>query len=231
MDIKQVELEAYYCVSTVLVVVFGMQAGGFEGGSDSTLYNTLDSGNFLVSAVENMIDLVKHHSHNFKEGNEGHNKNVAKKFSKYFQRIYQSLAYYFKKENTSFPFATELNLCNQIVKVRGKTFDMIDKINDEKESFTKYMETFGLGEKLTYKKDWIKNILKKLVGDDIQKFKDFLLAANGWDQTEINVWLKVKKADLLPVPGGGRKNKRKKRSRKKNRRRKHKRTKRKKNVK
>ena len=90
-----------------------MQAGEFEKTvsgppeelsqlQQELLINKLSSGNFLSSAIENMIDLIKHHRHNF-VGNHmskpsdadqdsqppisDTNKNVAKSFQNIFKEF------------------------------------------------------------------------------------------------------------------------------------------------
>ena len=128
MDIKKSELEAYYCFSTILIVVIGMQDNKFK---TSNLYNKLDAGNFLVGVVENIVDLVKHQNHNIdaipKKGAKEkkriiNNKNVAVKFSKYFKRIFTCLDYYFKKHNKKNPFSKDLKLINKVVENRKLNF-------------------------------------------------------------------------------------------------------------
>lgn len=228
MDIKRKELEAYYCVSTVLVVVFGMQGGEFkktaiqkeEEEEEELLINKLSSQNFLISAIENMIDVIKHHRHNFTE--EVHqnpeaaklhkrqaelkivNNNVAKKFSKYFQRIYVSLYNYHEKKKIKkeFPFNKELELSNYIVSLRGKKLSDLLKITDYNSKFLEYKEKFNLDKKLSYNSAWVKNI------------KDYLIE-NG--ETQFNEIVKVGNEKYPPIShmGGKRRRYKKKRSRKK----------------
>ena len=232
MDIKRKELEAYYCVSTVLVVVFGMQGGEFKKTAiqkeeEELLINKLSSQNFLISAIENMIDVIKHHRHNFTE--EVHqnpeaaklhkrqaelkivNNNVAKKFSKYFQRIYVSLYNYHKKKKIEkeFSFNKELELSNYIVSLRGKKLSDLLKITDYNSKFLEYKEKFNLDEKLSYNSAWV------------EKIKDYL---NENGETQFNEIVEVgnEKYSSTPHMGGKKRRFKKKRSRKKNKRKKNK---------
>jgi hypothetical protein len=247
MEIKRKELEAYYCVSTVLVVVFGMQGGEFEKTGDDTLINKLSFGNFFTSAIENMIDLIKHHRHNFVEGGDASvivtnnvgdasvivtNKNVAKKFSKYFQRIYVSLDNYHKKKypKDEFPFKTELELSNYIVSIRGIKLDNILSHNEHESKFSSYYDIFGLNQKLSYNSKWVKDIEKYLANKvDDMDFKNFQsIVAVGETVTTKSVTSpaldKVRniKSGSVAAGGGKRKRFKKKRSRKKNKRKKNK---------
>ena len=178
MDIKQTELEAYYCVSTILVVVFGMQAGKFK---TSNLYEKLEPGNFLVGAVENIIDLVKHQSHNIdnipKKGKMEKkriesNRNVAVKFSKYFQRILTCMDYYFKKNGKKNPFSKDLELINKVVKNRKFTSDKWGKEVNE------YIKKYSLLNKLTFGDNWLKSIENSLMEKDKEKFKNVFVGAS-----------------------------------------------------
>ena len=235
MQIKRKELEAYYCVSTVLVVVFGMQAGEFEKTvsgppeelsqlQQELLINKLSSGNFLSSAIENMIDLIKHHRHNF-VGNSmskpsdadqdsqppisDTNKNVAKKFSKYFQRIYVSLDNYHKKKypKDEFPFKDQLNLSRFVVSQRGKKLEEIEAEGILNNSLNKFLKEFELHKKLSYDDTWINDIKNYLKDNDKNKFSQII---------------EVGKAKY-PLEGGGKRRRyKKKRSRKKNKRKKNK---------
>lgn len=218
MQIKRKELEAYYCVSTVLVVVFGMQAGEFEKTvsehPEELLINKLSSGNFLTSAIENMIDLIKHHRHNFVENPMSEpsatNKNVAKKFSKYFQRIYVSLKKYHEKKygnKVVFPFKDQLNLANFVVGVRGKKLEEIEADGILNNSLNSYLKEFELHKKLSYGDTWI------------NKIKDYLKDNDAAQFTQI---VKEGKAKYSLEGGGKRRRFKKKRSRKKNKRRKNK---------
>ena len=221
MDIKRKELEAYYCVSTVLVVVFGMQGGEFKKTAiqeeEELLINKLSSQNFLISAIENMIDVIKHHRHNFVEGGNDSdiavNKNVAKKFSKYFQRIYVSLDNYHKKKypKDDFPFKTQLELSNDIVSIRGTKLVDILGHDEHVWKFNRYYEIFGLNQKLSYNSNWVNDIKNYLKCPDLENFQSIVNVGN-------------EKYPPNPYVGVGGKIRRfkKKRSRKKNKRKKNK---------
>ena len=184
MEIKQTELEAYYCVSTILVIVFGMQAGKFK---TSNLYEKLEPGNFLVGAVENIIDLVKHQSHNFnnipKKGEMEkkrieNNRTIAVKFSKYFQRILTCIDYYFKKNGKKNPFSKDLELINKVVKNRKFTSNKWGKEVNE------YINKYSLLNKLTFSDNWIKSIENSLMEKDKEKFKNVFVGTTTFNSNK-----------------------------------------------
>merc|ERR1712166_571805 len=88
-EMKYNSIESYYCYSTVNIIVWGIQRGKLN-----KIMKYLTAENFLISTVENMIDLYKHHGNSKKI-----NKDLVIKVSKYIFRILLCLDCYFKKSN------------------------------------------------------------------------------------------------------------------------------------
>lgn len=91
LNMQRESIEAYYTTSTVSIVVWGIQKK-----NEDKLFPVLLKDQFLISMVENLIDLYNHSSHS-KEINY---KNVAIKVSKYIYRFFISLEHYLKKSPT-----------------------------------------------------------------------------------------------------------------------------------
>jgi hypothetical protein len=133
LQMKEVAIEAYYCLSTVSLVVHGIQAKKIN-----QLEKVLIADNFLISAAENMIDLYKHHRHSF---NKNNNRNLAVKLSKYVKRIFFSLDYYLKK----CPISNKKK-CMQYFKRNNINYIEIKKLTDEIMHYRKNVDTFSVSE-------------------------------------------------------------------------------------
>ena len=84
LDINQSSIESYYALSTVLVVVYGIQK------NQKNIFNLLKPINFLVSAYENLIEL---HNIYIKIENNEFSPMSAIKLTKYLYRTLISIKY------------------------------------------------------------------------------------------------------------------------------------------
>jgi hypothetical protein len=168
--IREYEIDAYYCFSTVLLIVYGIQLKKID-----QIEKVLVADNFLIAAVENMIDLYKHHKISFKN-NKLSNRNLAVTLSKYIQRIFFNLDYYLKKspinkkkvmkyfKRNKVNYIAIKKLTDEIIHYR-KNFETYSF--SEKNAFTpkidKFIKTFKLNKPLKFgKKNIIFNLFKNL---------------------------------------------------------------------
>jgi hypothetical protein len=100
-EMNRTAIEAYYGLSTILVVVYGIQAKKME-----KLKYRLSKSHFENACLENLIDFSNHWNHYMEEnGDQENSQTVFVKLSKYLQRVI---------------------LCvNEIEQMTGKTFEEI----------------------------------------------------------------------------------------------------------
>jgi hypothetical protein len=147
MKMNETSMEAYYCLSTVLAVVYSIQA-------KKNIDKYMESDNWLIASLENMIDLVKHQDDVF-ESNKNNQTNLAIKLSKYIYRIYYCLDKYYKlnkSNNKPQSFDDHYKLSSIIFE--GRSTGKFDDI-----SLKKYMSIFGLNKNIKETKN---NIFVKL---------------------------------------------------------------------
>jgi len=139
MEIKETEIEAYFCLSTVLTVVYGIQSKKIDD-----LEKILIPDNFLVGAIENIIDLYKHHSHSF-VNNQEKIRNLSIKVSKYIYRIFFNLDYYLKKGDSK-----TRQKCKQYFKKKNINYEELKKLTNEILFFRKNSDNFSPEERGKY---------------------------------------------------------------------------------
>ena len=142
-------IEAYYALSTILIVVYGMQAKKMD-----QLLPLLQKEHFVMAGLENIIDLVKHQSESFVSDNAIENKNLALKVSKYVQRVIYCLDNLVKyDERIDKDKLSDLKtLTDEIVYYRSNISSMGSAENERYQAkLNVFMDTFGLHKKLTYK--------------------------------------------------------------------------------
>jgi len=140
MEIKETEIEAYFCLSTVLTVVYGIQLKKID-----EIEKILIQDNFLVGAVENIIDLYKHQSHSF-VNNKDKIRNLSVKVSKYIYRIFFNLDYYLKKGDLK-----TRQKCKHYFKKKNINYEELKKLTNEMLFFRKNSDNFSQLEIEKYK--------------------------------------------------------------------------------
>lgn len=160
MNMFEMSMEAYYCLSTILAVVYSIQA-------KKKIDSHMKSYNWLIASLENMIDLVKHQNEacvKSKNNTPLQMQNLAIKLSKYIFRIYYCLNKYYNckdNKNSKKPndFNENYNLATNVFNARGAT-------NIDRKQIVIYMKTFGLNKNLKNVKN---NMFVKLFDELSQK--------------------------------------------------------------
>ena len=142
IEMNKTSIEAYYCLSTILAVVYSIQAK-----REQELSPYMSADNWLIAAFENMIDLYKHQGHSFKPGKSEANKNLAIKVSKYIYRIYYCLNFYFIKQQKSPPalFKKHYQNATQMFLYRSGKLE-----KNQTPDVDQYVRTFALNKKLQF---------------------------------------------------------------------------------
>lgn len=141
-------IEAYYALSTILVIVHGLQSKNIDGMMQS---GVVSKENCIIAGLENIIDLVLHQSHSFVDGNMDKNMNLAVKVSKYIQRILLCINLITDNEpSEELKRATELT--DMIIYYRGNAGSMSKEDRDLYSiKISEFITMFGLDKKLTFK--------------------------------------------------------------------------------
>jgi len=159
LKMNSISIEAYYTLSSILVVVYGIQAK-----RDKDLEFILKKENYIIAGVENIIDLVHHQSSSFKEGNYENNNNLAIKVSKYIQRIFFCLN---KVMDDTEKIKKYQKLLDKVVHYRSNSNSLTDeeKISYIKQGgfIDKFINMFNLDKQLTF--DNMPDIFKLLTND------------------------------------------------------------------
>ena len=97
-ELKVTSIEAYYGISTVLVVVYGMQDGKLDA-----VRNVLGVGNYENACLENLLDFTAHwNEHAASETSDETRKSVLIKLSKYLHRMVTCIDEIGKKKGRTF---------------------------------------------------------------------------------------------------------------------------------
>jgi hypothetical protein len=149
LEMCRSSIEAYYGLSTILVVVYGLQAKKMSELMDK---NILKKEHFIIAGVENTIDLVKHQSNSYKEGEDVKNTNLAIKVSKYIQRILTCV----KKVQDDAPdgeLDKAIELTNKILYYRSNSGKMTQEERISYQTYIKeFMSYFSLDKRLVFNK-------------------------------------------------------------------------------
>jgi len=204
MKMMKNSIEGYYCLSTILAIVYGIQAG--KEKEIEKEFKDYKKG-WLIAAIENLIDLYKHLKGKHKtseaaekeqlDDGDGHNDglgpNILLKISKYIYRIYFCLDKYFPNNAT-------------IQEYKKKAKALVDKRSSSdttfKEAFKEINDTFF--KKFTDSVEW-ENYVEVFLPDDLLNDDSAKIIVKGITENKV---------------GGGKKKSRRKRKKKRKRTRK-----------
>jgi hypothetical protein len=152
-------IESYHTISTILVVVYGIQANKIK-----ELLGVLDARSFLIACIENIADL-KHHWNDSDKTDV-----VAVKVSKYLQRILFCIYHYQTMTTTQTIFSDDdlreyQEILERIIHIRNKPSSSEGFDEEERKRIKEFRETFGLNTEteteIVFLKELIKNIRKE----------------------------------------------------------------------
>ena len=155
MDMLENSIEGYYCLSTIIAVVYGIQAKKIE---DVKIFFNDYKGGWVIAAIENLIDLFIH----LKDHNKNIDDNIILKVSKYIYRIYFCLDYYFDGKNNK--IKNRMNIAKKLVDKRGGRAEQAKSEIEALKSLIQIPNTFNWNEyKKVFIDDYISDISSKII--------------------------------------------------------------------
>lgn len=149
-------IEAYHTFSTIIIIVFGFQGKKITENN----YMNFKVENFIIAAVENIIDLVHHQSQNYNNKYPIKNRNLAIKLSKYIDRVLKCVekANKVSKKNIFKIDKNDIINVNKVILYRNNSEKL--NIKDYNNSINYVIDKFNLNKKMTFSS--INPLFKKL---------------------------------------------------------------------
>lgn len=146
LDMCSLSIEAYHAISTIIIIVFGFQGNKISEKE----YMNFKFENYIISAVENIIDLVHHHANAYDNKHPKKNFNLAIKVSKYIHRVLNCIEKANKLSNKNV-IEIDKNIIisvNKVVEYRNN-IEKLD-IKDYNYHINFMINKFNLNKKLTF---------------------------------------------------------------------------------